>query len=280
MKKKAFRKIAMLVLFLIFIFCSIKVINIVSTYEAASNEYENLALTYTSNTNIPIDNNSSNDDLLNKESVENDNDSLNEESNLSDIESSQENDPIEHKTIDFESLISLNPDIIGWITIPGTVIDYPITLSKDNNEYLKLTFLKEKNSSGAIFVDMRNNGDFSDYNTLIYGHNMKNGSMFNKLRAYKDETFYEEHKYVALYTPQGAGTYAIISCYATTETSPAYRLTFSSPAEYEEWLKEECKLSKYKVHDYDPSLNTITLSTCDGASGSEYRWIMHLQKIY
>ena len=274
MKRNTFRKVLMAVSLMVFLYCLFNIFKTLNTYETANNEYENLIQNYTSNTSTEIIPNNS---LLN-ESIVQESEST-ETKSTENVETTQEIVNT-YKTIDFDSLISLNSDTIGWITIPGTVIDYPIVLSHDNNEYLNLTFLKEKNSSGTLFVDRRNSGDFSDYNTLLYGHNMKNGTMFSQLRNYKDENFYEEHKYIQIYTPYGANTYAIISCYATTKTSDAYKLNFANQEEYENWLEQESKLSKYKTYDYNPNLNTITLSTCNGPSGSELRWIVHLQKIY
>ena len=86
--------------------------------------------------------------------------------------------------IDWKSLRAVNPDVVAWIKIPGTVVDYPVVQTKDNQYYLKRGFDGKKNSCGTIFMNTYNRTDFSDYNTVLYGHNMKNGSMFAVINKY------------------------------------------------------------------------------------------------
>ena len=95
--------------------------------------------------------------------------------------------------VDFEALRKVNPDIIGWIVIPGMEISYPIVQGEDNDYYLKHTFDKAENASGCIFVEVENSPDFSDNNTFVYGHNMKNKSMFAKLNRYQEEDTFRKN---------------------------------------------------------------------------------------
>lgn len=271
--KKQIRSILTVVFIFVLSFCIYNIYIINNDYGVAEEEYNSLSQSFTNESTEIVTNDKENvsSNPTEKEPIadqEND-DNLSQENNLSEL-----------KVIDFKSLISLNSDIIGWITIPGTKIDYPILHSNDNKEYLHLTFLKEESSSGSIFVDKNNSGDFSDYNTIIYGHNMKNGSMFSLLKSYKDEEFYKQNKYIQIYTPESSHNYKIIACYETHDTSDSYNIDFQSLTEYEKWLQEISNKSVYKTEEYDFNKNTITLSTCIGASGQRYRWVIHLQKVY
>jgi sortase B len=90
---------------------------------------------------------------------------------------------------------TLNKDIIGWITIPGTQIDYPFVQANDNSYYLRRDLYGNYALAGTIFTDYRASKDFTDFNTVIYGHNMKNGSMFGELPLFGDEVFFEANRF-------------------------------------------------------------------------------------
>jgi len=98
-----------------------------------------------------------------------------------------------------ETLLEINPDFIGWIRIPG-IIDYPVVQGRDNNRYLNTTFQGNRNSSGAIFLDYRNNSAFYDQVSIIYGHNMRDGSMFKPLHQLRNQEFLSEHEYITMVT--------------------------------------------------------------------------------
>lgn len=105
--------------------------------------------------------------------------------------------------VDFEALKAINPDIVGWIEIEAIPsISYPIVKGMDNDKYLHTTFENTKNSAGAIFMDYTNASNFTDCNTLIYGHNMKNGSMFGLLKNLRDKELYKESPYFWICTPE------------------------------------------------------------------------------
>ena len=95
--------------------------------------------------------------------------------------------------IDFESLQKVNDDIIAWIKIPDTTIDYAIVQGIDNDYYLHYNAMKEKNYAGAVFVDYNNINPFKDVHTIVYAHNVKHGTMFAPLEKYMDEDFFQEH---------------------------------------------------------------------------------------
>ncbi len=89
------------------------------------------------------------------------------------------------KEIDFEGLRKINEDLVAWIQIPGIGVDYPVVQGEDNEYYLYHTFQKENNKAGSIFLDYRNHDDFTDRRVILYGHNMKDGSMFSNLKQYQ-----------------------------------------------------------------------------------------------
>lgn len=104
--------------------------------------------------------------------------------------------------IQFDALKTINPDIVGWLKIDGTSIDYPIVQTDDNETYLDMDFEGKKNASGAIFLDYESEPDFSGKHNILYGHHMKNGSMFKDIIKYKEELFFKEHQDITIYTPE------------------------------------------------------------------------------
>jgi sortase B len=104
-------------------------------------------------------------------------------------------------TVDFDRLIQKNADVVGWIYSEGTQINYPVLRGEDNSVYLHNMISGEYNPSGSIFMDYRCEPDLSGFNTIIYGHHMKNGSMFASLHQYVSQEFYDEHKYLWYLTP-------------------------------------------------------------------------------
>lgn len=110
-------------------------------------------------------------------------------------------------TVDFDALRAANPDVVGWLYCEGTTINYPVLQGEDNDEYLYHMLDGSYNSSGSLFLDYQCSADFSDLKSIIYGHNMKNGSMFASLRNYRDAGYYQEHPTMWLFTP--TATYRI-----------------------------------------------------------------------
>ncbi len=107
-------------------------------------------------------------------------------------------------SIDFSSLKAINPDITAWIVAPGTVIQYPVAHGRDNSYYLTHLYNGKRNANGTIFIDCDNSPNFSDDNTILYGHHMKSGKMFASLEGYKRQSYYDQHPCVYLFTADGA----------------------------------------------------------------------------
>ena len=138
--------------------------------------------------------------------------------------------------VDFDSLRAVNPEIVAWLTIGGTNIDYPVAQHNDNDYYLHHLFSGEWNSSGCLFMDCNNQVDFSDRHTIIYGHHMDNGTMFQNLMGYKDQSFYDEHPTARLFTPDGTYTVEFFAGYVTSVDGDAWQLDFAADAEFEDWI--------------------------------------------
>lgn len=159
-------------------------------------------------------------------------------------------------SIDWNNLKSINQDIVGWIQIEDTKINYPIL--KDNNLfYLKHSYDKKYNSSGSIFTT--NTNPFEDSETIIYGHNMKNGSMFSLLGKYLNEDFLYAHQHFKIYTSNGNYEATVFSAYSIafeTENSNIKQLYINERIKYYQ------KASKCKVSNVEISNKIIKLSTC------------------
>ncbi len=171
--------------------------------------------------------------------------------------------------VDFDALKKINEDVVGWIYIEALDdVSYPVVQGKDNETYLHTTFEKKKNSAGSIFIDCKNSRDFSDCNTLVYGHNMKNGSMFGQLKKFiRNQETYEKSKYFWILTPEKNYRYEIISAYTTQVDSDTYTL-FQEPSDAFQRYLETIK-SKSEISTDATALTSkdrvVTLSTCTGS---------------
>ena len=184
-------------------------------------------------------------------------------------------DPVmkEMAEINLAALQEANPDVIGWIRIPETKIDYPLMQGQDNDFYLKHTWEKEKNYVGSVFLECRNSPDLMDFNTIIYAHNMNDGSMFGGLSKYNDSQYRQKHPYVYIATPDGVLRYEIFAFYKADLDSPTYGLSFNQVQTKVDFVKHALEESHYDTgiipegHD-----RVLTLSTCT-AAGISYRWV-------
>ena len=142
------------------------------------------------------------------------------------------------KEIDFQKLRKINPDVVGWVSMPGTGIDYPIVQGKNNEEYLHKTFRGNRNASGAIFLDRNGKPDFTSGNNVIYGHHMRNGSMFAKILNYRKQSFLAKHHEIFLYTPKRRIKLIIIAAYAKSGHNTAIPIEFKDQLQRKEYIKE------------------------------------------
>lgn len=184
--------------------------------------------------------------------------------------------------VDFDKLLEVNEDTIGWIRFypEPELINYPVVQGNDNDLYLHKTFSANENTLGAIFVDVNCSPDFMDKNTIIYGHRMKDGSMFRKLEEYKEESFWEENPYFYIYTPDGKEiTYHIYSAGVVKDTDETYTYSFEDDADFQSFIDYTKKTASYDT-GVEVSLDSqiVTLSTCTAAS-DEHRFVVHGVKI-
>ena len=172
--------------------------------------------------------------------------------------------------VDFDELLRINPDTIGWIRFypEPSIISYPIVQGEDNEEYLHKTFSANENTLGAIFLNVDNNADFSDKNSIIYGHRMKDGSMFRHLQDYEEKSFWQENPYFYIYTLDGRMlTYHIYSVGQVEDTSDTYLTSFASDEDYQAFLDLTKQTALYDTGVEVTTEDTIvTLSTCTSAS--------------
>ena len=165
--------------------------------------------------------------------------------------------------IDFESLKQINPDIVGWLYCEGTAINYPVVQGSDNTYYLKHLFDGSYNVNGCLFLDCRVEEDFSEPHSIIYGHHMKNGSMFSSLDGYKDQSYYDAHPQMLLITPEQSYLVKLFSGYVASVTDPSWEVDFLSEIEFENWLATSTDQSCFESSVYPSAVNRIlTMSTC------------------
>lgn len=185
--------------------------------------------------------------------------------------------PIE---VDFEVLRETNSDVVGWLYCEDTPINLPVVQGEDNDYYLRRMIDGTWNSSGTLFVDYRNANDFTDGNTVIYGHNMKNKSMFGTLSNYKDQSYFEEHPVMWLLTPEANYKVELVAGYVTSSTSEIYSLGLSDEdifALVEESIKQSTFSSDFQTSQGDKFL---TLSTCSYEyDNARYVLIGHLNPL-
>lgn len=170
--------------------------------------------------------------------------------------------------IDFASLQSMNPDIYAWIQVEGTVIDYPIVQHpEDNSYYLDHTVEGEEAIEGAIYTEDYNEKDFEDPNTVIYGHNMRNGSMFQGLHDFSDRSFFNENREITIYLPDEIRHYEIFAAYLYDSRHILQSFDFSNEKIFESYLNSIFSIRDMSSYvdstvEVDTDSKIITLSTC------------------
>ena len=176
-------------------------------------------------------------------------------------------------SVDFDALLEINPDTIAWVRFDEPSIrNYPVVKSADNNEYLTKTFAENDNKLGAIFMDMRNSSDFSDRNTIIYGHHLNvSPEMFSRLHLYEDEEFCREHPNFYIYTPDGSvRTYTVFSAGIVNAAANNYDVEFASDEEFEQYIELCRESSNYQVDvEVNAQSQILSLSTCTGDQRDE-----------
>lgn len=165
--------------------------------------------------------------------------------------------------IDFAPLLATNPDTIGWIRVPDTKIDYPIVQSPDNQYYLHKDFEGKDSVYGTIYLDADSKPDFSGWNNPIYGHHMKDGSMFKDVVKFKDQDFFENHRYFEIYTPERTIHLKTLGCYYSDSNGIVRKTSFKSQASFDKWVSERlapCSFAEVPEQPFDSMFVLVTCS--------------------
>lgn len=224
--------IIIIILLIVIIYSAMQLVAIFSEYHASDSEYNDLSNKY-----------------------------VQEESSVSESDDESDTDLV----IDFAALSDINSDVIAWLHFPKIDISYPVVQTDDNDYYISHSFNKEENKAGAIFMDYRNYSSFNDKNTFLYGHNMKNDTMFGLILNYVEEDYYKENPYFWIYTPEAKYKYEIFTSFEETSTGPAYQLNFDNDEEFGEYLNKVSRRKYYETSvNASPSDHVLVLSTCAG----------------
>lgn len=175
-------------------------------------------------------------------------------------EEERETSPI---SVDFETLLAQNEDVVGWIYCAETAINYPVAIAEDNFYYLHRFLDGSYNASGTLFLDCLCERDFSGRNTVIYGHNMNDGSMFASIKKYNQQEYYDEHPVMYLNTPTQNYRIELFAGYVTDADSDTYTLGFVDDAAFQAFLDKMRSQSDFTSDvELSPEDRIVTLSTC------------------
>jgi len=180
------------------------------------------------------------------------------------------------------SLLQQNPDTYCWINVPGTQIDYPVVKGDDNDYYLNHSFTGIYLSSGTIFADYRLNDELLDnYNVVLFGHNMNSGAMFNNVSKFMNRQFFEENKYIYIYTANGMYIYEVYSIFKTNSYYNYAQIWFNSGDDFVEFANRIKGKSRFRRDDVTigPSDKILTLSTCTNSVTADGRYCLQAKLV-
>ena len=264
----------MAIALVVFLFSGYMLYSYYQEYRAGTEEYDNLENSYTAD-------DSGEEDL---ESLEND-EALQQISGR-EVRTVVENGreitvPVVQNPIDFAELEKVNEDTVGWIRISALDISYPVVQGEDNDYYLHRTFEKEENIAGCIFLNADNRDDFTDQNTIIYGHNMKNDSMFGKLSDFREEEVFNKSRYFWIFTEDLIYQYRIFSASVVNQTGLTYQ-TFFLNNEFDEFINAAFENSEVDTSGVEVTRDdrAVTLSTCTGDDATRFVVMGKLAQIY
>jgi len=177
--------------------------------------------------------------------------------------------------LDIKALQAVNPDVLGWITIPDTNIHYPLMAADTVDEYLHTAWDGSKSYSGSIYLETKNDRNFLDFHSIVYGHNMANGSMFGNLILYKKQEFLQTHPYIYIASGGAVRRYEIFAAYYAQVGSDTYYINFSSEQRRQEAISyylDKSIITSERIPT--PQDRLLTLSTCTGAGDYSQRLVV------
>lgn len=191
-----------------------------------------------------------------------------------------EPDPLPEKMsylydINLTALQGENGDIFGWIEIPDTAISYPLLHGEDNDFYLRRNWKKEDSTGGSIFLEATNSPDIDGFHSIIYGHRMRDGSMFGELKHYAEQEFADAHPSIWIVLEDEIRRYDVFSVRETPIDGLTYRLDLEEKSIQDIFLEDclDCSIIDTAVEPR-PDGHVLTLSTCTG-NGHEKRLVIH-----
>lgn len=176
--------------------------------------------------------------------------------------------------IDLEALRVVNSDVVGWLAIPGTEISYPLIRPRDNQTYLTHSWDGTPTSAGAIFLDYRVEWEPRGFNTIVYGHNMRNRTMFGSLRNYRKDGYWEQHPEICLIDDEGVHYYDIFAAWEPRVTDAPFQTDVTAEEDRREFIDTALRHSAFQT-GVEPTVDgeILTLSTCTGM-GHATRWVV------
>ena len=176
--------------------------------------------------------------------------------------------------INLKALRDINPEVIGWIHIPDTVLDYPLVQTEDNDHYLNNTWDHYKLKVGAIFADYRSAADLTDSHTLVYGHNLRNGTMFSLLLKYGDHSYWERHPYIYVVQDGGILRYEVYAAFEANVTDCVYDLSLTGDEKQAmiQFGLEQSAVDTGVIPEVTDRI--LTLSTCTDLNSRSTRWVV------
>lgn len=285
----------MLIALCVFLFSAYTLYGYYKEYKKSADEYDNLESSYAAVD--PVKSTDEGETEKTAKKILKDIASLEDDKVLDQLEEEIANDQVETETtvengqevrlpvmrnpIDFPSLLEVNEDITGWLKITALDISYPIVQGEDNDYYLHRTFEKTENFAGCIFMNCDNASDYTDQNTIIYGHNMKDGSMFGKLKQFKEAETFQKSKYFWIFAPDKIYQYRIFSAATVNKTGLFYQVLFKDE-DFDTWKKDAFENSVVENGEVELTKDdrVVTLSTCTGDDATRFVVIGKLVRVY
>ena len=275
----------MLVALGVFVYAGYTLYGFYKEYKKGSDEYDNLESSYAVEDQSEDLDALEDDEVLKSfqsiEEAENDGSVAGHETKTVMENGKQVTLPVMANPIDFAQLKSVNEDIVGWLRIRALDISYPVVQGEDNDFYLHRTFEKTDNFAGCLFLNYLNKPDYTDQNTIVYGHNMRNGSMFGKLKQFREEGKFEKSKFFWIFTPDFIYQYRIFAATVVNKTGLTYQTGFTDE-QFDEFIDYAFEHSEIEAGEVEVTKadRIVTLSTCTGDDATRFAVMGKLAQVY